>query len=398
MVIMPVILIPSFYYFVSPKQSSPNTSSRLNPETASANSVVVASPSLPPESKKSISIAATNKSDKLQEENLQNTPVGPMIQGIPSNSKVQSAYLRDIQSLQYIVDGVVESFYRKGLPTEKLSISLMNVKNPQCQLYAQYQDKTPRFPASVSKLFWMAALYEKINSGVSLHKSVSRETVRKMIQKSDNEAASDVVDAITGATSGEPLDSEQLAVWNAKRQSINSFFKNSGYQSVDVSQKNFPIPKLGMLDPSGPDLQIRGDEKAPIRNSLMTYDVTRLAYEIHSRRAVSPELSERMEGMMVRDLNPDVWKQEQYNSIQGFLAEKLPLDTYVASKVGWTSSSRQDVAIIRSKGGEAHYILTVFGDDKKYADDWDIFPAVSRQIFEQMKHSGNSSCGSSYAG
>ena len=96
---------------------------------------------------------------------------------------------------------------------------------------------------------------------------------------------------------------------------------------------------------------------------------------------------------MVRDLRPEVWKKEEYNSIRGFLAEKLPLDTYVASKVGWTASSRQDVAIVKSSDGSAHYILTIFGDDKKYADDWDVFPAVSRQIFDQLKLQESSSCG-----
>ena len=147
-----------------------------------------------------------------------------------------------------------------------------------------------------------------------------------------------------------------------------------------------------MPEPKGRDLQIRGDERSPIRNSLTTYDVTRLAYEIHSRKAVSVEKSEIMESLMVRDLRPEVWKKEEYNSIRGFLAEKLPLDTYVASKVGWTTSSRQDVAIVRSPDGSAHYILTIFGDDKKYADDWDVFPAVSRQVFDQLKLQESSSC------
>ena len=147
-----------------------------------------------------------------------------------------------------------------------------------------------------------------------------------------------------------------------------------------------------MMDPQGPDLQIRRSESSPLRNSLTTYDVNRLVYEIHTKQAISPAMSDRMENMMVRDIHPEAWKDEQYNSIAGFLGEKLPLDTYFASKVGWTGSSRQDAAIIKSADGQAHYILVIFGDDKRYADDWEVFPAVSRQIFEQMKSQEFSSC------
>jgi hypothetical protein len=382
MLMMPTIVIPMLYFADTQKAPPSTASSSANKPT------ILKSKSSSPE--------------------LDVSPSGVGIPGIPQKQNAspnqsapttlvyniaQGPDLKGNQSLQRIVDEAVGTFQNKGLPTDKLSISLINVKNPKCQAYAQYKDRQPRFPASVSKLFWMVALYGKINSNTPLQKPIDRELVRKMIQKSDNEAASDVVDAITGTTSGDRLSPDQLSQWDNQRKSINTFFNVAGYQNIDISQKNFPIPKLEMMEPKGRDLQIRGDERSPIRNSLTTYDVSRLAYEIHSRKAVSVEKSEIMESLMVRDLHPEVWKQEQYNSIQGFLAEKLPLDTYVASKVGWTASSRQDVAIVQSRDGAAHYILTIFGDDKRYAEDWDIFPAVSRQIFEQMKLQDSSSCG-----
>jgi hypothetical protein len=307
----------------------------------------------------------------------------------------QGPNLKGDQALQRMVDAAVETFHNKGFPTDKLSISLMNVKNLQCEAYAHYQDRQPRFPASVSQLFWMVALYGQINHEMVQH-PIDHETVRKMIQKSDSEAASDIVDAITDTQSGDALSPDQLSQWDTQRKSINTFFNAAGYHNIDVSQKNFPIPKLEMIEPNGRDLQIRGDERSPIRNSLTTYDVTRLVYEIHARQAISPEKSEIMESLMFRNLRPDLWKQEKYNSIQGFLSEKLPLETYVASKVGWTASSRQDVAIVQSRDGAAHYILTIFGDDKRYADDGDIFPAVSRQIFDQMKRQDSENCGTSH--
>ena len=383
MMMMPAIVIPMLYFADTQKAPPSNVSSS---STQSPESITK---SFPPKSASSAQGTEPSLSPQKQE-NPEKT--------IAANSTTlaynvaQAPALKSSQSLQQIVNNAVGTFRDKGLPTDKLSISLINVKNPQCQVTAQFQDRQPRFPASISKLFWMVALYGQINSNTRLQKPIDRPIVEKMIQKSDNEAASDVVDAITGATSGDALPPGQLSQWDFQRKSINDYFNAAGYQNIDISQKNFPIPKLDMPEPKGRDLQIRGDERSPIRNSLTTYDVTRLAYEIHSRKAVSVEKSEIMESLMVRDLRPEVWKKEEYNSIRGFLAEKLPLDTYVASKVGWTTSSRQDVAIVRSPDGSAHYILTIFGDDKKYADDWDVFPAVSRQVFDQLKLQESSSC------
>jgi hypothetical protein len=396
-VMMPLIIIPSLYELGYKKSLKPEFLPYSNNKNTGSEQVShPRSPSIPTDSPKvDFSFDKSKQSSTLQEKISVNNSSIQDRSVIATSNLNPSISLKGVESLQKIVDEAVLTIQDKGLPVDKLSISLINVKNSQCQPYAKYQDQKPRFPASVSKLFWMVALYDRINNKMPLYKQVSRETVRKMIQKSDNEAASDVVDAITGADSGETLDQDQLSQWREKRKSVNLLFNQLGYPSVDVSQKNFPIPKLEMTEPKGRDLQIRGNESLPIRNSLTTYDVTRLAYEIHSRRAVSPELSERMEGMMVRNLDPNIWKQEQYNSIEGFLAEKLPLDTYVASKVGWTSGSRQDVAIIHSSDGLSHYILTIFGDDKKFADDWDIFPAVSRQVFERMKLPEILSCGAS---
>ena len=383
MMMMPAIVIPMLYF--ADHQKSPPSNASSSSTQSPALAAKPSSPELVSPVQKIEPSISPQKPENSQKAIATNSTT-------LAYNVAQAPALKSSQSLQQIVNNAVGSFQDKGLPTDKLSISLINVKNPQCQVAAQFQDRQPRFPASISKLFWMVALYGQINNK-TLQADVNRETVRKMIQKSDNEAASDVVDAITGAVSGDQLTPDQLSQWDSQRKSINNFFNAAGYQNIDVSQKNFPIPKLKMLEPKGRDLQIRGSERSPIRNSLTTYDVTRLAYEIHSGKAVSPELSKRMEDMMVRDLNPEEWRKEEYNSIRGFLAEKLPQGTYVASKVGWTASSRQDVAIVKSADGSAHYILTIFGDDKKYADDWDVFPAVSQQIFEQIKLQDSSSCG-----
>ena len=375
MLMVPTIVLPMIYFSDNTKETPPQ-----NRTTASQPVAIV------------------------PDKNIQNNPGLPSIPFLPKYPVVQSAprtiayniaqapNLKSNSNLQSVVNSAVGSFQAKGLPIDKLSISLTNLNSSTCQSYASYQDKNPRFPASVSKLFWMTALYGKINQGTLAEGTVSDKTIQKMIQKSDNEAASDVMDVLTNTTSGEKLSGTDFSQWETSRTSLNDFFNMAGYQAVNVSQKNFPIPKLQMTEPQGRDLQIRGNEVTPLRNSLTTYDVNRLVYEIHTGQAISPQMSDRMESMMVRDIHPEAWKDEQYNSIAGFLGEKLPLNTYFASKVGWTGSSRQDAAIIKSADGQAHYILVIFGDDKRYAEDWEVFPAISKQIFEQMKSQEFSSC------
>lgn len=48
------------------------------------------------------------------------------------------------------------------------------------------------------------------------------------------------------------------------------------------------------------------------------------------------------------------------------------------------SESRQEVAYIATQDGKAAYILVIFADAPAYGDDWEIFPAISRFVFNQM--------------
>ncbi|HLO47596.1 MAG TPA: serine hydrolase, partial [Kamptonema sp.] len=192
-------------------------------------------------------------------------------------------------------------------------------------------------------------------------------------------------DTITATESGAELTKEELKTWIDKRSWVNRFFESAGYRDINVSQKNFPIPYLKLERPDqGRDLQIRGKDAVPIRNYLTTFDVARLLYEIDSGQAVSKEYSKKMKNLLRRELNPDVWKKKEYNSIAGFFAESLPQDSYVFSKVGWTFESRQDAAIIESPDGKVRYILVIFADNQGFADDWKIFPNISRMVYERM--------------
>lgn len=300
---------------------------------------------------------------------------------------------RSDRKLQTIVDNIVRVAKKRGLNTDKLSISLVDLNSTQteCCTYAFFADKQPRYPASIVKLFWMVVLFAQYESGELPLEKISKETLQKMIGDSDNEAASQVLDAITQTESGSALTTEEIKKWKAKRDTVNLFFKEAGYFNTNINQKTFPIPYLNTIEPIGRDKQIRNKdlkiqdkEKNPIRNSLTTYSVARLLYEIRAKQSISHDSSDRMDRLLARDLTPTAWKNKPYNAIEGFLGEGLPANAHLSSKMGWTFNNRNDAAIIASPNGKAHYLLVIFGDDKTFYTDKKFLPEVSRLVYQQM--------------
>ena len=295
------------------------------------------------------------------------------------------------QELQGIVDEAVNIASSKGLPAESLSITLFDVSNSKTHTFAGYQNQTLRFPASVAKLFWMAAFYSAIEKGlITQRESAFKDDLEQMIRVSNNDAASRLLDKITDTKSGGRLAGEELQTWLKKRTQINTFFQSAGYNDIRISTKNYPIYYLRQEGPIGRDLQLRGGPSQPIRNQVTTDQAARLIYEIYTRQAVSSVASRKMAYLLTRDLDPKAWKKDPLNSIQGFLGESLPPNIYLGSKVGYTSTSRSEAAFVRTLDDRAIYILVVFADNPAYAKDETAFPAISRYVFDRLNARGPS--------
>ncbi len=290
------------------------------------------------------------------------------------------------QELQSIVDEVVSLAQSKKLPTKDLSVSLIDVHSRK---FAEYQQDKLRYPASVVKLFWMVALYGQFEAGLWPNPKIFTDDLYKMIGNSDNEASSRILDAITDTTSGQKLSKKEYQTWLDKRYSVNLYFQQAGYQEIDISQKTFPIPYLGYSRPQGRELQMRKDPKNPIRNKISTQQAARLMYELVTGRSIAPKYSENMVNyFLLRDLTPEAWKNIDsnfaFNPIRAFFGESLPTDVYFASKAGWTSQTRQEVAFISNSDGKVAYILAVFAEDSAYARDQKIFPEISRLVYQRQ--------------
>ncbi len=291
------------------------------------------------------------------------------------------------QRLEEIVQEIVNLSAARNLPTDSLSITLIDINSGE---FAEFNQSVPRYPASVVKLFWLTALYSQLASGIGLEDQELEKEIYQMMEKSDNEAASKIVDRLTGTESGEFTSEQEFVSWHEKRSWLNRFFAQAGYQDIYISQKTFPIPYLKYDSPEGLDQQMRGDDlQNPIRNQVTTEQVSRLIYEIVQGKSVSPQYSEKILTILKKDLRPAAWENIdtniEFNPIRAFFGEYLPPEEVeIFSKAGWTSRGRQEVAYVKSFDGNVAYILAIFAEDSGYATDWKAFPGISRLVYDRM--------------
>lgn len=338
----------------------------------------------------------------INQPDLSNQPVNLPLESSSQIAKKNLDFIYNVKTppnltksdeLSSIVKNILDYVKDKKLPTESLSITLIDLNK---NTIADYQQNVPRYPASVVKLFWMAILEAKIKQGLIPLNHTINSDLNAMILKSDNDAASRIVDVISGTYSFEnKLTDEQFKTWKKQRQSLNYFFQEAGYKNINISQKTYPIAYLKATEPKGADLQLRGDNPhQPRRNKITTYQTARLMYEIFTGQAVGPEYSEQMASLLTRDLRPEAWKlqppnPDEFNPVENFLGESLATDAdqiIFASKAGWTSASRQEVAYVATKNRKTRYIIAIFGEDPAYAASQNAFPDISRLVFDQMRN------------
>jgi hypothetical protein len=344
----------------------------------SSNTTSIPNPDLP----KPASIISPSPSSVIKSSEAMDSDDLSTIQNTTQSHQIALKFKNGTQSLDRVIDKIVKHCKINKFSTESLSISLINVKSNE---RVGYQNDIGRYPASVVKMFWLFNLYDAQPIDPTLQGSID-----KMILKSDNNGASQVLDYITRTKSSKSeLSQAEFQAEKRKRKSINTFYKNKGYSpSINISQKTFPITKENIMEPAGFDKQLRGKNvQKPIRNKITTDDATLLIHEIVN----NPH--QEMRKLLTRNIDPSFWRQQppnpiEFNPVESFFGEGLEGlgSENIISKAGWTSASRQEVAYIKSKDGKTEYILTVFGDSADYAKSKKIFPEISKLVYQEMQN------------
>ncbi len=231
------------------------------------------------------------------------------------------------------------------------------------------------YPASVVKLFYLVAIEEWLETGMTQPSKELDRAIRDMIVDSSNDATSLVVDILSGTTSGPELPAGPFETWKFQRNIVNRYFQSLGWQeleSINVNQKTW------CDGPYGRERAFLG-ELMENRNMLTTNATARLLHSIIGGVAVSSVRSQVMMSLMKRSLNPTDLMNDEENQVIGFLGEGLPQDAQLWSKAGWTSQVRHDAAYVELPS-QRPYLLVVFIEGKTQSKNQAILPFVSRQV------------------
>jgi beta-lactamase class A len=298
-------------------------------------------------------------------------------------------------SLLVVVQQVVNSVTNEKLKKADLSIAVIDVGKREI---AEISSR-PEFPASVVKIFWAVMLYHGIDRQLWQNPEAFDALAKKMLVESDNEAASYIVDSISGAPSlTQDFSGPEWQDWRSKRLAINSFFTQRGYGEINLVQKSYPIPFMKLTEPTGLDKRLRLENTTPdrpVRNKISVEQAARLMDETcgSTSNLLSSISSNKICGWLKRDLKDPAWRKappipvNDFNPIRGYLGEgvaKYPNVT-IYSKAGWTKESRQEVAAI--KDGKNTYIIAVFANTAAYAKDPSVFPKISEKLYGMLTKS-----------
>jgi beta-lactamase class A len=302
---------------------------------------------------------------------------------VPLIRSAQSARFSDASAtqppapnLQELVDRAahttLEKFADKKLTENQLSITLVDLRDPQQPLTASFRGNERIYPASVVKLFYLAAVHRWLEDRKIQETDELKRAVRDMIVDSSNEATQYIVDVLTQTTGGYELPPKEMSKWQQKRNAVNRYFTSLGYANINVNQKTFCEDAYGREKVSrGPN----GEN----RNKLTTDATARLLSEIVTGRAVTTARSEQMMALLKRDYSgtskdPD----DQGNGFTGIALQGMT-DVKLWSKAGWTSTTRHDAAYIELPNG-AKFVLVVFTVD--HASEREIIPTVARVVID----------------
>src|SRR6266850_3909540 len=146
-------------------------------------------------------------------------------------------------TLQDLVDNAARTtlanFADKKLTPDQLSITLIDLRDPQQPLTASFRGNERVYPASVVKLFYFVAVHRWLEDKKIQETPELKRSVRDMIVDSSNEATQYVLDVLTQTTGGYELSPKEMEAWQKKRNAVNRYYAALSYKNINVNQKTF---------------------------------------------------------------------------------------------------------------------------------------------------------------
>jgi hypothetical protein len=294
----------------------------------------------------------------------------------PQTQSPSKAQARTLQSLvDEAATKTLAKFADKKLEEKQLSITLIDLRDPEHPAKASFRGNERIYPASVVKLFYLVAAHRWLEDKKIEETPELRRALKNMIVDSSNEATQYVVDVLTHTTAGYELPPDEMKEWQDKRNAVNRYYTSLGYTNINVNQKTFCEDAYGREQASrGPN----GEN----RNKLTTDATARLLVEIVTGKAVTPARSAQMMELLKRDYSgTSKDTDDQGHGFTGIALQGVE-GVRLWSKAGWTSTTRHDAAYLELPDG-SKFVLVTFTTD--HADEREIIPAVARAVIDGIK-------------
>src|SRR5499427_9116522 len=261
-------------------------------------------------------------------------------------------------SLQDLVNDAAHAalakFADQKLAESQLSITLIDLRDARQPLTASFRGNERIYPASVVKLFYLAAVHRWLEDKKIEETAELKRAVRDMIVDSSNEATQYIVDVLTHTTGGYELLPKEMEEWQQRRNAVNRYYSSLGFTNINVNQKTFCEDAYGREKVSrGPN----GEN----RNKLTTDATARLLSEIVTGKAVTSQRSAQMMELLKRDYTGT--SKDNDDQGHGFTGIALSgTGAKLWSKAGWTSTTRHDAAYVELPS-RAKFVLVTFTTD-----------------------------------
>jgi len=284
------------------------------------------------------------------------------------------------RSLQSLVDEAarttLEKFADKKLEEKQLSITLIDLRDPAHPEQASFRGNERIYPASVVKLFYLAAAHRWLEDKKIEDTPELRRALKDMIVDSSNEATQYVVDVITHTTAGYELPPKEMEEWQEKRNAVNRYYSALGYTNINVNQKTFCEDAYGRE-------QVSRRPDGSNRNKLTTDATARLLSEIVMGKAVTPARSAQMMELLKRDYRgTSTDNDDQGHGFTGIALTGME-GVRLWSKAGWTSTTRHDAAYLELPDG-SKFVLVTFTTD--HSNEREIIPTVAKVVIEGIRN------------
>ncbi len=276
------------------------------------------------------------------------------------------------QLVEEVCAAALKHFAEKKLLSHQLAVTLVEVRDSGPLPSGSVRGGAAIYPASVVKLFYLAAAHRWMEDGRLADTEELRRALKDMIVDSSNDATAYVVDALTGTTSGPELAEAEMKIWSEKRNAVNRYFTALGYTNLNLNQKPWGDGPYGRE-------RVWVGKNYSNRNALTTEATAQLLAEIALGRCVTARRSADMMQLLKRDFLAQTTDPE--DQAHGFTAPGLPRTAKLWSKAGWTSSTRHDAAYVELAEGRK-FVLVTFTTN--HAHERGIIPFVTSEVIRRL--------------